>query len=67
MSIRANYTEIPGIAGSMSSEGGDMSKIIADTFKVVDDLKQTWCGIRYNTVTAEFNGGNTRYKYIRGV
>ena len=55
MSIRANYTEIPGIASQMSEEGSNISKLLSDSYKQVDELKSTWNGIRYNTVIAEFN------------
>lgn len=55
MSIRANYTEIPGIATQMASEGSDISKLIADIYKTVDELKSTWKGLRYNAIIAEFN------------
>ena len=55
MSIRANYTEIPGIACQMASEGSDISRLLSNVFKVVDELKATWSGIRYNTVIADFN------------
>lgn len=55
MSIRAKYTDIPGIATEMSNEGGEISKLLSDSFRVVDELKSTWTGIRYNTVVSEFN------------
>ena len=55
MSIRANYEEIPGIASQMSSEGSDISRLIADAYKKVDGLKSTWTGKRYNSVAADFN------------
>lgn len=55
MSIRANYEEIPGIASQMSSEGSDISRLIADAYKKVDGLKSTWTGKRYNTVASDFN------------
>lgn len=55
MSIRANYTEIPGIASQMASEGADISRLISDAYRQVDELKSTWKGLRYNSVIAEFN------------
>lgn len=54
--MKADYNDMVMKANELSSQGREISKLIADAYLAVDELKpEKWGGKRYNTVISEFN------------